>query len=248
MGALSFLFSSISMGQKRCSYWKWHFQTKLKGFEKSFVSKQPSTTYALLRLYLVLLEASEKDLTVTGYKFIYECGSLILLPFTAKLPISISPFSCIQNESIGTPKLQKRGPKTSDCWISARRLCEHFTPITCGLFDLTEQVCQGTWKLNMISVLQRSHYKYLLLHANFLSLSICLPLIALFCTCIERLGGLSSHSSCVVGKKGKNLLFSTSCVNRLLWASVAARCSQRRILRKLCEFQRFPAIERHLWV
>lgn len=62
--------------------------------------------------------------------------------------------------------------------------------------------------------------------------SVCLFLsVFLFFNCMsmERSDGVCTYLSCVVGKKmgRKTLLCSTSCVDRLHWASIAAHCSKR---------------------
>lgn len=107
------------------------------------------------------------------YEFISECGSLIHVPFMEKFLISTSPFSCIQNESVGmlnsgnvVPKHQTAEPEWDIMWtLCPNDLLPH------GLFDSTEQVYMGTGKLKMTSVLQGSPCKSPFCHANFLSVS-----------------------------------------------------------------------------
>lgn len=117
-----------------------------------------------------------------------------------------------------------------------------------GPFDLTERVCTGTGKLKMTSVLQGSPCKSPFLHANFLSVSFYLSSSSFNCSFFLHVHGEIWWAFlllflCGWKKEGKNLLFSTSCINRLLWASVAARCSTtERIRRKLGEIQTSLAI------
>lgn len=110
-------------------------------------------------------------------------------------------------------------------------------PQPCGMSDLTEQIHTGTGKLKMTSVLQGSPYKSPLLRANFLSLSIHLPLslIALFfCTGMVILDGLPSCFLCMVRKKEKTLLFPLRHMDR---SPVWVLCLQT---------QQLPVVKEHI--
>lgn len=142
MRALRFVFSSVSIGQKKILLLKITFLDKIKGVGEKFCF-QNSPFILFHSGFIWHCKKDHKMTKLKCYEFISECGSLILLPFMAKFLICTSLFSYTQNGSVAwraqmwSQNIRLLNPSET--------LCELFIPMICCLMACLTQQSKFTW-------------------------------------------------------------------------------------------------------